>query len=88
MALDYSLTLPLWLVTKDSMIIELVYVNLTVVRSIFWGRVGGGGWRTSRGWALILGWAFNRINTVLTFGLRKSIKFVYVLTMIMAIFQR
>ena len=43
MALDYSLTLPLWLVTKDSMIIELVYVNLTVVRSIFWGRVGGGG---------------------------------------------
>ena len=60
------------------------------VRSIFLGRVGGGdgGWRASRGWALILGWAFNRINTVLTFGLRKSVKFVYVLTMIMAIFQR
>ena len=36
----------------------------------------------------ILGWELNLINTVLTFGLKKSIKFVYILTMIMAIFQR
>ena len=27
MAVDYSLTLPFWLVTKDSTIIELVYIK-------------------------------------------------------------
>ena len=43
MAVDYSLTLPLWLVTKDSMIIELVYVNVTVSKVDFFGQGGGGG---------------------------------------------
>ena len=66
MAVDYSLTLPFWLVTKDSTIIELVYINLTVSKVNFFG--GGGGWGASRVWALILGWALNRINTVLSFG--------------------
>lgn len=42
MAVDYSLTLPLWLVTKDSMIIELVYVNVTVSKVDFFGQGGGG----------------------------------------------
>ena len=41
MAVDYSLTLPFWLVTKDSMIIKLVYVSLTVSKVNFFG--GGGG---------------------------------------------
>ena len=50
MAVDYSLALPFWLVTKDSMIIELVYVNLTVRKVNFFGQGGGGG--PSRGWAL------------------------------------
>ena len=63
MAVDYFLTLPFWLVTKDSTIIELVYVNLTVSKVNFFGR-GGGKWGASRGWALILGWALNQINTV------------------------
>ena len=42
MTTDYSLTLPLWLVTKDSMIIELVYVNLTVSKVNFFWQGGGG----------------------------------------------
>ena len=40
MAVDYFLTLPFWLVTKDSTIIELVYVNLTVSKVNFFGRGG------------------------------------------------
>ena len=51
MAVDYSLTLPSCLVTKDSAITELVYVNLIikiVSKSVFvclgWGggAIGGG----------------------------------------------
>ena len=42
MAVDYSLTLPFWLVKKDSMIIKLVYVNLTVSKVNFFWRGGGG----------------------------------------------
>ena len=82
MAVECSPTLPFLLVTKDSVIIELVYVNLIIkiVSKVGFFCLGGGG--CSRGWAL------NQINTVVTFGLRTSIKFVYVLTMIMAIFQR
>ena len=42
MAVDYSPTLPFWLVTKDSMIIKLVYVNLTVSKVNFFWQGGGG----------------------------------------------
>ena len=67
MAVDCSPTLPFWLVTKDSAIIELVYVNLIIkivskVSFFVWGGRG-----CSRGWALILGWALNRINKVTYF---------------------
>ena len=53
-------------VTKDSMIIELVYINLINIDSKVTFFTGGAG-EGSRGWALILGWAFNRINTVTYF---------------------
>ena len=44
MAVDYSFTLPFWLVTKDSTIIELlVYVNLTVSKVNYSWQGGGGG---------------------------------------------
>ena len=63
MAVDCYPTLPLWLVTKDSAIKELVYVNLIIkivckVSFFVWG----GGRGCSRGWALILGWGLNQIN--------------------------
>lgn len=54
MAVDYSPTLPFWLVTKDSMITELVYVNLIASKvNLFWqgegwGLVGNGHLQYSR----------------------------------------
>ena len=73
MAVDYSLTLPSCLVTKDSAITELVYVNLIikiVSKSVFF--LFGWGKGCCRGWALILGWAVNRINKVTYFWSKKK----------------